>query len=676
MKKYSQSPSQDPIFSRIHRITLLFTGGFILLSAVLKSWYVVGLLMTGLCFFTPIIFLLQKWGKICFARLTLIVSVCLYTYGTSLIYHHSRDFEEYCFVVMVMGFLVFGIKSWERTALSFACALITRALIHFKVTPAFFLELHIPMPIKDDFGLSSFVGPYLLLAVFLFTLRRENRRKHSRIQMERMRLESFFESSPEMMCILDSEARFIRINQESENRLGYPPQSLIGTVALDFVHPDDLETTRERFSKVGKGGVLEPIRVRIRHKDGSYKVFNWIACFNPLSREIYATASEITDLVRQEAEIRERARFLEGILENLPLMVLVKDYKKGLQFTLMNKAGESLMGVSPEKVIGKTVHDLVHSELAFIYAADDERIFRSGKPSCVDREDFLTPSGMKKSVWTRKVPIYDDQGKPDLLISIAHDITEEVAIREALELERVRSLQNAKMATLGEMAASIAHEINNPLAILSGSLQLLPRYRENTERFESKMVSMESAVHRIVRIVSGLRKLSRSSQGSQVEVHDVTAIIEEVLVLTEVKSKGHSVRVELEAGGSAFISCNEIEIQQILINLINNAVDAVKILPERWVKIRVLKSAGHVVVQVRDSGKGIPDEVSARLFEPFFTTKPVGEGTGIGLSIVKRILSEHHASIELLKQDSHTCFQMIFKDADSIDSAPSRLAVL
>ena len=674
--KYLYSAQSDRLFSRIHQITLLFIGLFIGFSALQKNWPVVQALFGGILFFTPLVLLFQRSGMRSLARLTLISSVCLYIFSTSVIYRHTRDIEEYCFVVMVMSFLVFGLKSCKWIAFSFGSALLTRTLIHVKIIPAFVHAMNLPMPAKDDFGLSSFVGPYLLLVVFLYDLLRENRKKKARYQIEKARLESFFDSSPEIMCILNSQVRFLKINQEVEHRLGYAPESLIGKCALDYVHPDDLEITRERFSKVGAGGVLEPVLIRIRHQDGSYKTFNWLACLNLVTREIYATASEITELVRQKAEMRERARFLEAILENLPLMVLVKDYKKGLQFSLMNKAGEGIMGVPPEKVVGKTVHDLVHPELAFIYAADDERIFRSGKPSCVDREDFVTPSGTRKSVWTRKVPTYDEQGNPDLLISIAHDITEEVAVREALEKERVRSLQNAKMATLGEMSASIAHEINNPLAILSASLQLLPRYRENAERFESKLVSMESAVHRIVRIVSGLRKLSRSSQCSQREVLDITAILEEVLVLTEVKSKAHSVVVEIEASGAAFILCNEIEIQQILINLISNAIDAVKTLQDRWVRIRILKSAGHVILQVRDSGRGIPDEVTARLFEPFFTTKPVGEGTGIGLSIVKGILDEHGASIEVLKYDPHTCFQIIFKDADFHESVPSRLAVL
>ncbi len=674
--KYPYSDHADQIFSRIHRITLLFIGVFISLSILEKSWYAVGVLLGGISIFTPIILFFEKRKNQSLARFTLILSVCLYIFCLSLVYHHARDIEEYCFVVMVMGFMVFGLKSWKWTALSFGGAIFTRALIHFKVTPSFVHHLNLPLPGKADLGLSSFIGPYLLLVIFLSFLLRENRKKKQQFHIEKTRLESFFDSSPQIMCILDSQVRFLRINEEVRHRLGYSPHALIGTCAIDYVHAEDLEITRDRFSKLIEGGIIESIRIRIRHQDGNYRTFKWRASLNRETNEIYATASEISELVERKCEMRVRARFLEAILDNLPLMVLVKDYKNGLKFSLMNKAGEGVMGVSPESVIGKSVHDLVHPELAFIYAADDERIFRSGKPSCVDREDFVTPAGVRKSVWTRKIPTYDEKGNPDLLISIAHDITEEVAIREALELERVRSLQNAKMATLGEMAASIAHEINNPLAILSGSLQLLPRYRENTERFDAKLVSMESAVHRIVRIVSGLRKLSRSSQGSQIEVHDVTAIIEEVLVLTEVKSKAHSVNVEIEANGSAYISCNEIEIQQILINLINNAVDAVKTLPERWVKIRVLKGVGHIILQVRDSGKGIPEEISARLFEPFFTTKPVGEGTGIGLSIVKRILDEHHASIEVLKQDPHTCFQMIFKDADGIESAPSRLAVL
>ena len=365
-------------------------------------------------------------------------------------------------------------------------------------------------------------------------------------------------------------------------------------------------------------------------------------------------------------ELRERTQFLEAILYNLPVTVIVKDFQRHSgQYTLVNRMGETLLGTPAAALLGKTTEEMVPPEIAKGIKEQEERILRSGISEVVEHEEIQTPGGERKIIWKRKIPTYDEAGKPALLITIAKDITESVKVCEALEKERIRSIQSAKMATLGELSAGIAHEINNPLAILSGALQTLPRYREQSERFEHRMMQMESAVHRIGRIVTGLRKFSRSSECSRQEVHDLGVILDEGVVLTELKAKAHDVRVLIDETCSALVLCNEIQIQQIFINLINNAIDAVKSLPDRWVRIRLFRQRGRVFVQVRDSGGGIPHAVAERIFEPYFTTKPSGEGTGIGLSIVKGLLDEHSASIRLLPNDEHTCFELEFRESAS-----------
>ena len=106
--------------------------------------------------------------------------------------------------------------------------------------------------------------------------------------------------------------------------------------------------------------------------------------------------------------------------------------------------------------------------------------------------------------------------------------------------------------------------------------------------------------------------------------------------------------------------CDEIEIEQVLVNLINNGIDAVKNLPEKWVRVTIFEDPTQVILQISDSGSGIPEKIRHRLFDPFFTTKGVGEGTGLGLSIAKGILDEHHATISVLAEAPHTCFEIRF----------------
>ena len=232
--------------------------------------------------------------------------------------------------------------------------------------------------------------------------------------------------------------------------------------------------------------------------------------------------------------------------------------------------------------------------------------------------------------------------------------------KEDLERERAKALSNAKLASLGEMSAGIAHEINNPLAIIYGTVRALPKFVNNPEQLAAKLKNIQSASERIAKIVKSLQKFSRTSNKSDYKVHSLREIVKEALVLTDAKARRHSAKVGVDCKSECQVFCDEIEMEQVFVNLINNAVDAVMVLSEKWVTLELQERDGRVVVRIRDSGPRISHEIQQKLFQPFFTTKPVGQGTGLGLSIVKGILDEHHATIELVADDSHTCFEISF----------------
>jgi PAS domain S-box-containing protein len=240
------------------------------------------------------------------------------------------------------------------------------------------------------------------------------------------------------------------------------------------------------------------------------------------------------------------------------------------------------------------------------------------------------------------------------------DINTRKIAEQQLELERIKSIRNAKLASLGELAAGVAHEINNPLAIIDGMSKLIPKHLNNPEKLNSYLKSIEKSCSRISRIVDNLKKFSRSSDTSQYNKHRLLDIVKESILLTETKAKRHNTIIKLSASSKAFIFCDEIEIEQVVVNLINNAIDAVKDLPERWIKIYLLLEQDHIRLKIVDSGLGIPLAVQDKLFDPFFTTKKVGEGTGLGLSITKGILDEHGATLYIDRDEPNTCFVVSF----------------
>lgn len=376
--------------------------------------------------------------------------------------------------------------------------------------------------------------------------------------------------------------------------------------------------------------------------------------------EVSGTVQNITNLVMKENEAHERQRFLEVILENIPSTIFVKDKKRNFAYSLINRSGSKFFNLPIAEVVGKNDYELFRKEMAEEFrAADQETIRLDGV--IFNQRDILKTNEGERTIVTQKIAVNDDSGEPRYVMGIANDITNELATKEALELERAKSIQNSKLATLGELAASVAHEINNPLSIIHGSAILIPRFMNNPEKFNQKVDNVLKAAERISKIVTGLRKFSRASVKTLNQRHSLANIIREAVILTENKAKRNYVSVELEVTNDSIIECNEIEIEQIIINMINNGIDAAKEHDDKWVKLTIIEDEEHTVLQIRDSGKGIDRQVVEKMFNPFFTTKAVGEGTGLGLSIVKGIIEEHQGTIRVVQEDPNTCFEIRFK---------------
>lgn len=250
---------------------------------------------------------------------------------------------------------------------------------------------------------------------------------------------------------------------------------------------------------------------------------------------------------------------------------------------------------------------------------------------------------------------------PSLYYFVNKFVIQKLLIAETeQELLRAKMITSDKLASLGTMVAGVAHEVNNPLTIISGTVNLLPKYANDPEQFAAKIATIHKSIERILKIVSGLRKFSRNTVTPAFQNYSVAEIIRESVVLTQFKAKQEHTTVSCDLKTESQILCDPLALEQVVINLINNAIDATKDKPEKWVKVEVLDEAHAVVLQVTDSGSGIPQVIRNKIFDPFFTTKAIGEGTGLGLSIVKGILDEHKATIGVRADRPNTCFEVCF----------------
>ncbi len=238
-------------------------------------------------------------------------------------------------------------------------------------------------------------------------------------------------------------------------------------------------------------------------------------------------------------------------------------------------------------------------------------------------------------------------------------------IREVYEIEdanhRARFLMNAKMAALGEMAGGMAHEINNPLAIISGKADQISRMG-STGEMSAVEVSQGAQViqkhaDRIAAIVRGLRSFARDGEEDPFSEASASQILLETLALC--RARFASQGIELRVTGidtQSLFQCRPVQIEQVLVNLLNNSLDALGTSSEKWVELAFQEGKHGIEISVTDSGPGIPRDIEHKILLPFFTTKPVGKGTGLGLSISSGIARAHGGELYLDKASARTRF--------------------
>ena len=238
-----------------------------------------------------------------------------------------------------------------------------------------------------------------------------------------------------------------------------------------------------------------------------------------------------------------------------------------------------------------------------------------------------------------------------------------------LRMEQAKSVNASKMASLGEMAGGVAHEINNPLAIILGKSTILERMLSKPvlekEKMHDAIDKINKNADRIARIVKGLRRFSRNAENDPYELVNLNEIMNEVMDLCFEKLKHGNISLEVVCPEDLSFDCRSTEIAQVLLNLISNASDAIEKNEDKWIQVSAAKNKGTVTIKITDSGSGIPKEIAEKIMQPFFTTKEVGKGTGLGLSISQGIIQHHGGKFYINEQSPNTQFVIELPEAQS-----------
>jgi hypothetical protein len=381
-----------------------------------------------------------------------------------------------------------------------------------------------------------------------------------------------------------------------------------------------------------------------------------------------ATAFENGRLYHQlqlkAAELDRERRFNENVIESLDDGLLVAGLDE--RVVRWNPSLERLYGLPRAEAVGKRLDELFDGELISALRAH-RGTAAAGQPSNVSvlyRVPIVSrhaDGGRPRLVNVAEAPLRDVDGRTAGTIVILEDITSRVQLEEQLQISE-------KMASIGLLAAGVAHEVNTPLTGISSFTQLLLEGADPDDSRTKLLEKIERQTFRAAKIVNGLLNLARPPQ-TDVGPIDLHVVIADVLSLLEHQFRNGNVQVRKDFATEALIVPSvEHKLQQIFLNLFINARDA---MPKGgWLSIATRVEGGQAVIEVADTGAGIQPDHLSRIYDPFFTTKPIGQGTGLGLSITYGIVRENGGVITCESAEGKgTLFRLLFplaQDAASV----------
>ncbi|MBI3552132.1 MAG: PAS domain S-box protein [Elusimicrobia bacterium] len=357
--------------------------------------------------------------------------------------------------------------------------------------------------------------------------------------------------------------------------------------------------------------------------------------------DVGGLAERFNQMSRELARTTVSMNFLGEIMAGMLDALFVTDSEGRLR--LVNPAALRLLGYAPQELTGEP--------LSKLFSAEDRVAAVGSGLRIVNRETSLVAkSGAKVAVLLSASELRAGEGAVTGAIWAARDITELKRSQDALR-SRERDLhQSQKLSAVGQLAAGIAHEINNPLGSILVFAQAVARRFKKSHPLSEPLRAIEEEAIRCKDLVQNLLMFSRRDAKYQ-ETFDLNEAVRRSLAMVEAQARLNGVRLEKEIGPAQNVHADRVGVQQVVLNLCGNALDAMP--GGGTLTLRTRREGGLAVLEVADTGPGVPPEIRDRIFEPFFTTKGVGKGTGLGLALVHEIVDKQGGRIEVDSARGH-----------------------
>lgn len=515
-------------------------------------------------------------------------------------------------------------------------------------------------------AMAAFVGAGGAIFINVCARRtRKSKQKLGKTIAERERalleLDRFLNLTSNMTVVIGFDGYFKRVSPAWEMALDYTAEELMAQPFIDFVHPDDRAQTRAVATSMVEHGSLTKFINRYRCKDGSYRVMEWSANAYPDDQYIFAMAHDITERKQLYASLRQREEHFRIITETSPVSIIIARVSDG-EILFANPQAGNFFGMAPDDMIGRQAVEF--------YANQNDRQFiikiveKTGRVRNLElmlkRADGTTFLGMAS------IEALQFDGE-DAVLSAVMDIT-------AIHNTQEQLVQVAKLATLGEMASGITHELNQPLAIIRMAAEAAEMELDaditHKEVLTKKLHTVIEQSDRMGTIINHMRQFSRKGTDKHQSFGPMNPV---KAAVDMIEHQFKSIGIELETDYPTIcrnLHGQAVRLEQVLLNLLNNAKDSVcdkmeqtasvksDYIPRVQVAVFDEPERDYIRIRVSDNGSGLPHLDHGTIFDPFVTTKEEGHGTGIGLSISYSIINAMSGRIEATNLNEGARFEV------------------
>ncbi len=430
------------------------------------------------------------------------------------------------------------------------------------------------------------------------------------------------------------DGKFSFVNRQFIASTGYSEDELLGSDPLMLVHPEDREQVRQNAVAMLKGQRDVSYEYRRISKTGETRWFiETVVSINYQGRR--ATLGDYVDITERkldEERLQQAAEEWRTTFDSITDLVSIHD--KDFRLVRVNKAFANAFNMKPKELVGKTCYQVIHGTTEPVSSCPYKKTLETKEPAT---GDFFEPHlGIHLEVTTS--PIFNEKGEVVASVHVARDITERKKMQEQL-------IVTDRLASIGELASGIAHELNNPLTSVIGFSDLLLE-RDMPGDVKEDLTVINREAKRTAQVVRNLLTFARKHLVVK-QLADINSAIKAVLALRTYEQKVSNIKVNTHlAPNLPEVMADSFQLQQVFLNIIVNAEYFMIEAHERGTLTIVTEQVGDIIkASFADDGPGIAQENLGHLFDPFFTTKEVGKGTGLGLSICHGIVTEHGGRI-------------------------------